>query len=175
MEDLPSFFYVYQLHMCAGSKAKGLGWKNCIIQSICLRIEKDCDKYIAFILVNQLNECKIHPSTEIYNLYNRIASQNAENLYLDFRVGSLAKTFYDMNKNEYDNDYYRYSYMYPEVYDNEFKKYELLDGVNFILDGIFIKKGYKALCYVTRRVVLKTDALRRKSYLRQLERNLEIL
>ena len=80
-----------------------------------------------------------------------------------------------MNKNEYDNDYYRYSYMYPEVYDNEFKKYELLDGVNFILDGIFIKKGYKALCYVTRRVVLKTDALRRKSYLRQLERNLEIL
>ena len=140
MADLPSFFYVYQLHMCAGSKAKGLGWKNCIIQSICLRIEKDCDKYIAFILVNQLNECKIHPSTERYNLYNRIASQDAENLYLDFRVGMLAKTLYDMNKNEYDNDYYQYSYMYPEIYNNKFKKYELLDGVNFILDGIFVRK-----------------------------------
>lgn len=97
------------------------------------KLEEDCDKYIAFILENQLNECKIHPSTERYNLYNRIASQDAENLYLDFRVGMLAKTLYDMNKNEYDNDYYQYSYMYPEIYNNKFKKYELLDGVNFIL------------------------------------------
>ena len=104
------------------------------------KLEEDCDKYIAFILENQLNECKIHPSTERYNLYNRIASQDAENLYLDFRVGMLAKTLYDMNKNEYDNDYYQYSYMYPEIYNNKFKKYELLDGVNFILDGIFVRK-----------------------------------
>ena len=57
----------------------------------------------------------------------------------------LAKTFYDMNKNEYDNDYYRYSYMYPEVYDNKFKKYELLDGVNFILDGIFVRKRLQGI------------------------------
>ena len=109
------------------------------------KIEEDCNKYIAFILENQLNECKIHPSSTIYNLYNRIASQDAENLYLDFRVGMLAKTFYDMNKNEYDNDYYRYSYMYPEVYDNKFKKYELLDGVNFILDGIFVRKRLQGI------------------------------
>lgn len=34
------------------------------------KLEEDCDKYIAFILENQLNECKIHPSTERYNLYN---------------------------------------------------------------------------------------------------------
>ncbi|MDB9163387.1 hypothetical protein, partial [Parabacteroides distasonis] len=50
-----------------------------------------------------------------------------------------------MNKNEYDNDYYRYSYMYPEVYDNKFKKYELLDGVNFILDGIFVRKRLQGI------------------------------
>ncbi|MEF2684060.1 MAG: hypothetical protein U0N13_10050 [Parabacteroides johnsonii] len=140
MADLPSFFYVYQLHMCAGSKAKGLGWKKLYNTEYLSKLEEDCDKYIAFILENQLNECKIHPSTERYNLYNRIASQDAENLYLDFRVGMLAKTLYDMNKNEYDNDYYQYSYMYPEIYNNKFKKYELLDGVNFILDGIFVRK-----------------------------------
>lgn len=107
MADLPSFFYVYQLHMCAGSKAKGLGWKKLYNTEYLSKLEEDCDKYIAFILENQLNECKIHPSTERYNLYNRIASQDDENLYLDFRVGMLAKTLYDMNKNEYDNDYYQ--------------------------------------------------------------------
>lgn len=51
-----------------------------------------------------------------------------------------------MNKNEYDNDYYQYSYMYPEIYNNKFKKYELLDGVNFILDGIFVRKKVTRRC-----------------------------
>ena len=51
-----------------------------------------------------------------------------------------------MNKNEYDNDYYRYSYMYPEVYDNEFKKYELLDGVNFYIRWYFHQKKVTRRC-----------------------------
>lgn len=67
-------------------------------------------------------------------------------MYLDFRVGMLAKTLYDMNKNEYDNDYYQYSYMYPEIYNNKFKKYELLDGVNFIIRWYFRKKKVTRRC-----------------------------
>ena len=50
MADLPSFFYVYQLHMCAGSKAKGLGWKKLYNTEYLSKLEEDCDKYIAFIL-----------------------------------------------------------------------------------------------------------------------------
>ena len=97
------------------------------------KIESDRNKYITFILDNKLYECKMRPSSEQYKLYNRIASKDAENLYLTFHVGMLANEFYDLNKNEDDEAHYRYSY-------SEKKNYELIDGINFELDGIFLRK-----------------------------------
>ena len=107
------------------------------------KIESDCNKYITYILDNKLYESKAHPSSETFKLYNRIARQEAENLYLDFHVGMLANDFYDLNKVEYEDDYYRYSYLYD--YGTEFKKYELLDGVDFSLEGIFVNKRLQGI------------------------------
>ena len=107
------------------------------------KIEADYDKYITFILDNKLNDSKAHPSSETFKLYNRIARQEAENLYLDFHVGMLANDFYDLNKLEYEDGYYRYSYLYD--YGTQFKKYELLDGVDFSLDGIFVNKKLQGI------------------------------
>lgn len=109
------------------------------------KIESDCDKYITYILDNKLNDSKACPSSEKYKLYNRIASRESENLYLDFHVGMLANEFYDLNKNEYDDYYPSYSYLYNQ--NTEFKKYELLDGVDFSLDGIFVNKRLQGIVF----------------------------
>ena len=102
------------------------------------KIESDCNKYITYILDNNLYECKTHPSSEEFQLYNRIASKDAENLYLSFHVGMLANEVYDLNKNENIDAYYRYSY-------SQEKKYELIDDVDFELDGIFLRKRLQGI------------------------------
>lgn len=102
------------------------------------KIESDCNEYITFILDNKLYECKTRPSSEHYNLYNRIASQESENMYLAFHVGMLANEFYDLNKNIERKNFYRYSY-------SEEKEYELIDGVYFDLDGIFLRKRLQGI------------------------------
>ena len=102
------------------------------------KIESDRNKYITYLLDNNLYKCKMYPSSEQYQLYNRIASKDAENLYLSFHVGMHANEVYDLNKNEDDKAYYPYSY-------SQEKKYELIDNVDFELDGIFLRKRLQGI------------------------------
>lgn len=100
-------------------------------------VDDDRDNYIEFILDNNFHTTNSPASTEKYELYNRLTSQDSEHLYLDFCVGMPAYKFFFMNQydqHEEESLYYGYNSI------ESIKNYELIDGVNFVCNGIFVKK-----------------------------------
>ena len=100
-------------------------------------VDNDRDNYIEFILDNNFYTTDSSTSSEKYELYNRLTSQDSEHLYLDFSVGMPAYKFFFMNQNdqlEEESLYYGYNS------DSSYKKYELIDGLNFVCNGIFVNK-----------------------------------
>lgn len=103
-------------------------------------IDDDRDNYIEFILDNNFYTIESSTSSEKYELYNRLTSQDSKHLYLDFCVGMPAYKFFFMNQKEGEQSEDEQSLYYRYKSDDFYKRYELLDGVNFVCSGIFVNK-----------------------------------